>query len=150
MSQANKIRSPPDCSPFSPLSPKESGINPTLLRSDTYTQPQRNRTASAPYPNGSRSSHSMTSVASAQPPEHSAAPLRLPRPTQTAITPSLIPLRRPSEESGWLCRVCHSTASRGAFHSKPRMRQFYRRESSFRSVQFLNCGVTSLAPPQTP
>ena len=85
-----------------------------------------------------------------QPPEHSAAPLRLPRPTQTASTPSLIRLRRPSEESGWLCRVCHSTASRGAFHSKPRIRQFCRRESSFRSVQFLNCGVTSLAPPQTP
>ena len=85
-----------------------------------------------------------------QPPEHSAAPLRLPRPTQTAITPSLIRLRRPSEESGWLCRVCHSTASRGAFHSKPRMRQFCRRESSFRSVQFLNRGVTSLAPPQKP
>jgi len=25
LSQANKIRSPPACSPFSPLSPKESG-----------------------------------------------------------------------------------------------------------------------------
>ncbi|HQL20102.1 MAG TPA: hypothetical protein PK540_12955, partial [Prolixibacteraceae bacterium] len=85
-----------------------------------------------------------------QPPEHSAAPLRLPLITPVARTPSLIRLRRPSEESGWLCRVCHSTASRGAFHSKPRIRQFCRRESSFRSVQFLNCGVTSLAPPQTP
>ncbi len=29
-------------------------------------------------------------------------------------------LRLHREESGWLCRVCHSTASRGAFHSKPR------------------------------
>ncbi|MDD3945147.1 MAG: hypothetical protein PHS38_10585 [Bacteroidales bacterium] len=86
----------------------------------------------------------------ARPPVCSAPHFHTTSITGRTYKPSLIRLRRPSEESGWLCRVCHSTASRGAFHSKPRIRHFCRRESSFRSVQFLNCGVTSLAPPQTP
>ena len=149
MSQANKIRSPPACSPFSPLSPKESGIIPTLLRSAYLINPKGTGQVPLRIPTVPAPATPWLSWLP-QPPEHSAAPLRLPLITPVALTPSLIRLRRPSEESGWLCRVCHSTASRGAFHSKPRIRQFCRRESSFCSVQFLNCGVTSLAPPQTP
>ena len=65
----------------------------------------------------------------ARPPVCSAPHFHMPLLTGSTETPSLIRLRRPSEESGWRCRVYRSTA----FRSKPHNRQLPRRRAcSFR------------------
>ncbi|HNR28639.1 MAG TPA: hypothetical protein PKL12_08660, partial [Bacteroidales bacterium] len=124
----------------------ESGFVFTLLRSGHTGQHQRNGNVPPRIP----PLNAPATPWPARPPVCSAPHFPLAPLTGSTENPSRFRLLLHREESGWLCRVCHSTASRGAFHSKSRNTPSWQAREFVRSFQFLKCGVTSLTPSQAP